>query len=156
MQRSINQHKITTLPRRSPKIQESQVQKDFNRLMEEPIVQSTRGRQANILLSSNPSPNFNDTPIFLDSRHIRAEHSYYKSFLGGVFEDISPTLQENEKHPSNLWKILHFACMNREYQPGNLDHKYQSSFLYFVTYSLDDHLISNIHQLNINGQLLSR
>ena len=24
------------------------------------------------------------------------------------------------------------------YQPGNLDHKYQSSYLYFVTYSFDD------------------
>ena len=28
--------------------------------------------------------------------------------------------------------------MNKDYQPGNLDHTYQSSFLYVVTYSLDD------------------
>ena len=122
----MHQHKITTLPRRSPRIQEFHVQKDFNRLMEEPIVLSTREEQASTILSSIPSPIFNHTPIFLDAIHIRSEHSYYKSFLGGVFEDISPTLQENEKHPSNMWKILHFACMNKQYQPGNLDHTYQS------------------------------
>jgi len=82
----MHQHKITTLPRRSPRIQESQVQKDFNRLMEESIVLSTRKEQASTILSSTPSPIFNGTPIFLDSRFIRTEHS----FLGGVFEDISP------------------------------------------------------------------
>ena len=88
----MHQHKITTLPRRSPRIQESQVQKDFNRLMEESIVLSTRKEQASTILSSISSPIFNQTPIFLDAKHIRSEHSYYKSFLGGVFEDISPTL----------------------------------------------------------------
>ena len=134
MQTSIN----TFQGRRSERLKESQVRKEFERLIKEPLVLSAREGQASILLSSTPSPIFNDTPIFLDSRFIRAEHSYYKSFLGGVFEDTSPTLQENEKHPSNMWKILHFACMNRQYQPGNLDHTYQSSFLYFVTYSLDD------------------
>ena len=35
-----------------------------------------------------------------------------------------------------MWKILHFACMNKDYQPGNLDHTYQSSFLYFVSRKL--------------------
>ena len=63
---------------------------------------STREEQANAILSSIPSPIFNQTPIFLDAKHIRSEHAYYKSFLGGVFENISPTLQENEKHPSNM------------------------------------------------------
>ena len=134
----MTQHKSNTIPRRSPRIQGSQIQKDFNKLLEEPLIISTREEQAKISVSSFPTPIFTDTPLFLDTRYIRAEHSYLKSFLGGVFEDVSPTLQDNEKHPSNMWKILHFACMNKELQPGNLDHTYQSTYLYFVTYSIDD------------------
>ena len=78
--------------------------KDYLALRDSPVVLFPREGQENLPYREAPLTEFSEQPIRLPTECIRAEHSHLKALIGCVFEDRSPSIDDNINHPSNLGK----------------------------------------------------